>query len=99
MDVGVNNNKEWAHRGIMFLESMVYENPFYPARLNDDEIAVASCLVAMKEYVETGKEFYPLREALQDAGELFRRTYIFFVGLIFLIDRHAADFNQQTGID
>ena len=50
----------------MFLESMVYENPFYPARLNDDEIAVASSLKAMKEYVETGKEFYPLKEALQD---------------------------------
>lgn len=66
MDVGVNNNKEWAHRGIMFLDSMVYENPFYPARLNDDEIAVASSLKAMKEYVETGKEFYPLKEALQD---------------------------------
>ncbi len=66
MDVGVNNNKEWSHKGIMFLDKMVYENPFYPARLNDDEIAVASCLKAMKEYVETGKEFYPLQEALQD---------------------------------
>lgn len=72
MDVGINNNKEWAHRGIMFLDRMVYENPFYPARLNDDEIAVASCLKAMKEYVETGKEFYPLQEALQD-------TYLAFV--------------------
>lgn len=66
VDVGVNNNSEWAHKGIMFLDRMVYENPFYPARLNDDEIAVASCLAAMQEYVETGKEFYPLREALQD---------------------------------
>ncbi|MCM1134119.1 MAG: Gfo/Idh/MocA family oxidoreductase [Clostridium sp.] len=66
VDVGVNNNKEWSHRGIMFLDKMVYENPYYPARLNDDEIAVASCLGAMKAYAETGKEFYPLREALQD---------------------------------
>ena len=66
VDVGVNNNSEWAHKGIMFMDRMLYENPFYPARMNDDEIAVASCLVAMKEYVETGKEFYPLREALQD---------------------------------
>lgn len=66
VDVGINNNSEWAHKGMMFLDRMIYENPFYPARMNDDEIAVASCLAAMKEYVETGKEFYPLREALQD---------------------------------
>lgn len=66
VDVGVNNNSEWAHRGMMFMDRMIYENPFYPARMNDDEIAVASCLLAMKEYVETGREFYPLREALQD---------------------------------
>lgn len=66
MDVGINNNSEWAHKNMMFLDRVIYENPFYPARLNDDEIAVASCLRAMKEYVETGKECYPLREALQD---------------------------------
>lgn len=67
LDVGRNNNSEWAHRGISFLDKMLYENPFYPARMNDDEIAVSSCLLAMKEYVESGKEFYPLRDALQDA--------------------------------
>ncbi len=66
VDVGVNNNSEWAHKCMMFLDQAVYENPFYPARLNDDEIAVASCLAAMKEYVDCGREFYPLREALQD---------------------------------
>lgn len=72
MDVGINNNSEWSHYGILFLDRQVYENPYYPARMNDDEIAVASCLSAMKEYVETGKEFYPLREALQD-------TYLSFM--------------------
>ena len=66
VDVGRNNNSEWSHKGMMFLDKQIYRNPFYPARMNDDEIAVASCLAAMKEYVETGKEFYPLREALQD---------------------------------
>lgn len=66
VDVGRNNNSEWAHRCMMFLDRKIYENPFYPARMNDDEIAVASCLAAMKEYVDTGREFYPLREALQD---------------------------------
>lgn len=27
-DVGVNNNSEWAHRGIMFLDQYLYTNPF-----------------------------------------------------------------------
>lgn len=67
LDMGINNNKEWALKRILFLDKSVYENPFYPARLNDDEIAVAACLWKMKEYVDTGVEFYPLEEALQDA--------------------------------
>lgn len=71
-DVGVNNNKEWAHKDMMFLDQCVYKNPFYPARMNDDEIAVASCLEKMKTYVETGEDFYPLREAAQD-------TYLSFM--------------------
>lgn len=71
-DVGVNNNSEWSHKRMMFLDRAAYENPFYPARMNDDEIAVASCLYRMKEYTETGKDFYPLREALQD-------TYLSFL--------------------
>lgn len=71
-DAGINNNSEWSHRRMTFLDRAVYENPFYPARMNDDEIAVASCLQRMKEYRETGKDYYPLREALQD-------TYLSFL--------------------
>ena len=40
--------------------------------MNDDEIAVADFLLHMKNYVETGTEFYSLREALQD-------TYLSFM--------------------
>lgn len=65
-DVGVNNNSEWSHKGYLFLDKQIYNNIYYPARMNDDEIAVASCLTKMKEYVDTGKEFYSLAEALQD---------------------------------
>lgn len=72
LDVGINNNSEWSHKRITCLDQEIYFNPFYPARLNDDEIAVASCLTKMKEYVNSGKNFYPLREALQD-------TYISFL--------------------
>ena len=72
VDVGINNNSEWAHKGILFLDKQVYQNPFYPARMNDDEIAVASCLACMKNFTENGTEFYSLREAHQD-------TYLSFM--------------------
>lgn len=67
VDVGQNNISEWSHKGYMLLDKMIYENPFYPARMNDDEIAIASCLRLMKRYVDTGEEFYSLKDALQDA--------------------------------
>lgn len=72
LDFGVYNNSNWSHQGIMLGSDFIYENPFQFARLNDDEIAVADCLYHMKQYVETGKEFYSLKEALQD-------TYLSFL--------------------
>ena len=36
-------------------------------RINDDEIAITDMLMRMKKYVETGEDFYPLRDGLQDA--------------------------------
>lgn len=47
-------------------EQVVYRSPFYPTRLNDDEIAIANCLISMGEFVAEGTDFYPLEEALQD---------------------------------
>lgn len=44
-----------------------YENPFPGARLTDEEIAIGTCLLRMKDYIETGKEFYSLRDAAFDA--------------------------------
>jgi len=37
-----------------------------PARLSDDEIAVASCLAGMDAYVDGGPDMYSLAEASQD---------------------------------
>lgn len=52
--------------GIMAGEQWIYRNPFIPARLYDDEIAIASCLKKMGEYIAGGPSFYSLPEASQD---------------------------------
>lgn len=66
-DDGVYNIEGWSHMYISFKGQRIYENPFPGVRLNDDELAIADMLMRMKKYVETGEEFYPLREGLQDA--------------------------------
>lgn len=66
-DDGVYNIDGWSHLCITFQGRRIYENPFPGVRLNDDEIAVTDVLMHMKWYVETGEDFYPLREGLQDA--------------------------------
>lgn len=66
VDFGPYNNQEWSHYGLFLGEELLYRSPVFGARLNDDEIAVASCLLGMDEYIKDGKEFYSLKEALQD---------------------------------
>lgn len=64
---GANGNLEGFYlRGIQAGGEWLYTNPFAPAPLSDDEIAIATCLVRMDEYVRTSREFYPLAEACQD---------------------------------
>lgn len=53
-------------RGVLALDEWIYSNPFIPARLSEDEIAVATCLKKMGEYVRGGPEFYGIPEAAQD---------------------------------
>lgn len=53
-------------KGIQVGESWVYRNPLEPAELNDDEIAVGTCMLKMAEYADGGEAFYPLAEACQD---------------------------------
>lgn len=53
-------------RGLVAGDEWVYENPYLPGRLNDDEIAIATCLTRMSEHVRGGEPFYSLAEASQD---------------------------------
>lgn len=64
---GVGSDLEGYHlKGYLLGGESVYTNPLQPARLSGDEIAVGSCLIRMKRYVETGDAFYSLAEGCQD---------------------------------
>jgi predicted dehydrogenase len=66
-DAGENGNLEgFYHKGFLAGSEWVYQNPIAPARLNDDEIAIATCLDKMAEYVAGGPDFYSVAEAAQD---------------------------------
>lgn len=67
LNAGENGNLEgYFLKGILAGDQWVYENPFIPGRLSDDEIAIASCLEKMDVYAKGGPEFYSLAEASQD---------------------------------
>ena len=51
--------------------NVVYENPFKGARLSDEEIAIATCLLNMKKYLETGTPFYSIKDAALDSKIFF----------------------------
>ena len=63
----IRDSNEGGILGISLGEKCLYQTPFGGTRLTEDEIAVATFLLGMREYLETGKEVYPLSSALQDA--------------------------------
>ena len=66
-DAGQKGNLEgYYHKGYSAGATWCYQNPFIPGRLSDDEIAVATCLRLMADYLESGESFYSLAEASQD---------------------------------
>lgn len=66
-DAGMDGNLEgFYHKGILAGNEWIYRNPFWPARLTDEEIAIATCLNKMKDYSNGGPSFYSLAEASQD---------------------------------
>ncbi|RED59250.1 Gfo/Idh/MocA family protein [Cohnella lupini] len=54
------------YSGILLGSEWLYRNPFVPARFTDDEIAIATSLAKMGDYVQGGPSFYSLAEASQD---------------------------------
>ncbi|MEK4062748.1 MULTISPECIES: Gfo/Idh/MocA family protein [unclassified Paenibacillus] len=67
MDAGHGGNLEGFYlKGIMGDGEWLYRNPFAPARLTDDEIAIAESLVRMQRHVQGGPSFYSLAEGCQD---------------------------------
>lgn len=64
---GLDGNLEGYYLKSLHLgEQIVYKNGTAPARLTDDEIAVAACLEKMAVYAAGGEDFYSLAEACQD---------------------------------
>jgi hypothetical protein len=64
---GANGNLEGLYlKGIEAGGRWVYRNPFIPARLTDEEIAIATVLAKMGDYVAGGPEVYSLANACQD---------------------------------
>ncbi len=55
-----------AHQGYALGERWLYRNPFWPAPLPDDFIAMASALSGMGGYVSSGRDSYPLADGCHD---------------------------------
>jgi predicted dehydrogenase len=65
---GGDGDFEGCHlKGVMLGDAWLDRNETAPARLADEEIAQARCLLEMRGYLESGRAFYSLAEASQDA--------------------------------
>ena len=51
---------------ITFEDKILFEFPFKEARLSEEEIAIAQCLIDMNNYIKTGKELYSYKRAYED---------------------------------
>jgi predicted dehydrogenase len=64
---GIDGDLEGSYlRRILLRDTAHFENRFAPARLGDDELAVAEVMHRMAVFVQTGESFYSLAEASHD---------------------------------
>ena len=72
-DLGHYSNLDgYANRGLTLNGKYIFKNPYERARLNDDELAIASIMEGMGKYASDGEEIYSLEDALQD-------TYLYHI--------------------
>lgn len=61
---GITENPDGMYlRSITGNGKVLYRNPFPGVRFPNEEIAIATCLVKMKEYLQTGINFYSPEQA------------------------------------
>ena len=66
-ETGQRGNLEGHHlKGYLLGAEWIYENPCGSARLSDDEIAIATSLLGMVNYLNGGKAVYGVADACQD---------------------------------
>lgn len=88
LSAGEDGNLEgYFLKGVQAGERWIYRNPFAPVPLSDEEIAIASCIDRMADYVRGGKGFYDLREAAQD---------VYLSGLIEQSIREGKEIRSET---
>lgn len=63
---GAGNHEGLFLRGYALNGAQLYTNDYRPARLPDEELAIASLLTRMGEYVAGGRDVYSVAEAAQD---------------------------------
>ncbi len=51
---------------IVLFDKVLYDFPFKEARLSEEECAIAMCVEKMKNYIDTGEEFYSYQKAYED---------------------------------
>lgn len=67
VNAGENGNLQGYYlKGLVAGDEWLYKNAFIPARLNDDELAIADLLEKMSQYAQGGPDVYSLAEASQD---------------------------------
>lgn len=54
------------HDKIIFEDKVLYNFPYKPARLSEEESAIADCLVKMDNYIKTGEQFYSYKRGYED---------------------------------
>ena len=95
-DTGHNGNLEGLYlEGITLGAEWIYRNPFGTARLTDDEIAVASCLVGMPAAIDGGPAVCSLADAAQDHYLNLLMTQALETGLPVRASGHVWDLSAE----